>query len=98
MARLGRYKQVFEAHRGSFLEADYFDVGGSALAQAAVARPLTETAFGRPARCFASALPHAKNLLEFEGPEYCYSRVSSTWKTWAIGEFNDEGSWSLRHQ
>jgi hypothetical protein len=98
MVRLGPHKQVFEAHRGFFLKADYSDVGVSAPSQASVARSLTETAFGRPARYFVSAIPHAKNLLEFDQPEHCYSPVSSKEKTCALGKVNDEGSWSLRTQ
>ena len=98
MVRLGPHKQVFEAHRGFFLKADYSDVGVSAPSQASVARSLTETAFGRPARYFVSAIPHAKNLLEFDQPEHCYSPVSSKEKTCALGKVNDEGSWSLRIQ
>jgi len=96
MVRLGPYKQVFEAHRGSFLRAGCSDVGASALAQAAVAKPLTESALGRPARYFASAIPHATDIPEFDQPEHCYSPVSSKWKIWAMGKVNDEGSWSLR--
>jgi hypothetical protein len=98
MVRLGRHKQVFEAHRRSFLGTDYSAVGASAPAQAAVAKPLTETAFGRPARCFLSAISHAKSLLEFDQQEQRYSPVFSKSKTWAIGKVNDEGSWSLRTQ
>jgi hypothetical protein len=97
MVRLGIYKQVFEAHRGSFLRAGYSDVGASALAQTAVAMPLTETAFGRPARYSASAIPDA-NSLEFDQHEHRYFRVFSEWKTCAIGKVNDEGSASLRTQ
>jgi hypothetical protein len=63
MVRLGTYKQVFAAHRGSFLKAGYSDVGVSAQAQGAVAKQLTETAFGHPARYSASATRHAKSLL-----------------------------------
>jgi hypothetical protein len=50
MVRLGPYKQVFEAHRDSFLKAGYSDVEASVLAQAIVAKPLPETAYSRPAR------------------------------------------------
>jgi len=97
MVRLGPYKQVFEAQRGSFPKAGYSGVGASALAQSVVA-PLPETAFGRLARYFASAITHAKSLLKFDQPEHCYSPVFSKWKTWAMGKVNDEASSSLRTQ
>ena len=96
MVRLGLYKQVFEAHRSSFLRTDYSSLGASAPAQPAVAEPLRETAFGRPSRYFASAIAHAKSLLGQH--EHRYSPVFLKSKTWAIGKVNDEGSWSLRIQ
>src|ERR1700726_1626848 len=98
MVRLGPYKQVSEAHRDSFVKAGYSDVEASALAQVVVAKPLPETAFGRPARYFASAIPHAKSLLKFDQPEHCDSPVFLKCKTWAMGKVNDEASSSLRTQ
>ena len=98
MVRLGPYKQVFEAHRGSFHKAGYCDGDASALTQAAVAKPLEETASARPAHCFAPAMQHAKGLLEFDQHEDRYCQVSANWKTWATGKVNDEGSWLLRTQ
>lgn len=98
MVRLGPCKQVFEALRGSFLKTGYFDVGVSTVAQAAVAKQLTEAAFGRPAHYFVSAIPHTKNLLAFDQRQHRYSPVFSKWKICAIGKINnDEGS-SLRTQ
>ncbi len=98
MVRLGPCKQVFEAHRGSFQKAGYCDVDASALTQAAVAKPLEETAFARPAHCFVPAMQHAKSLLEFDQQEGRYCQVSSKWKIRATGKVNDEGSWTLRTQ
>jgi hypothetical protein len=49
MVWLRSYKQVLESHRDSSLQAAYSDIEASALAQAIVAKPLPETAFGRPA-------------------------------------------------
>jgi hypothetical protein len=96
MVRLGLYKQVFEAHRKSFLRTDYSAFGASAPPLTAAAEPLGETAFGRPPRYFASAIAHAKSLLDQQ--EHHYSPVFSKSKTWAIGKVNDEESWPLRTQ
>lgn len=89
MVRLGLYKQVFEAHRGPFLRASYSGVSAASLAQAAVPKQLKETAFGRPARYFVSAIPHPTSLLEFDQRRHPYSPVSSKWKTCMLGKIND---------
>jgi hypothetical protein len=88
MVRLGPNKQVFEAHRDSFVKAGYSDVEASAPAQAVVAKPLRETAFGRPARYFASAIPHAKSLLEFYQSEGVSLKVISALQ-WKCSMFSD---------
>ena len=64
MVRLGPYRQVFEAHRNSFLESGYSEKESSALAQFIVAQEIPEFALIRPAAYLAPAIPHAKTLLE----------------------------------
>lgn len=89
MVRHGPYELIFEAHRSFFPKAGYSAFDASALAEAAVAKLLKETAFGRPARYYVSAIPHPTSLLEFDQRRHPYSQVSSKWKTCALGKIND---------
>jgi hypothetical protein len=98
MVLLSSCKQALESHRDSSLKTAYSDFEASPLAQAIVAKSLPETAFVRPARYCASAIPHSKSLLEFDQHEHRYSPVFSKGKTWAIGKVDDEGRWLLRTQ
>lgn len=98
MVRHGPYELIFKAPRSCFPKVSYSTVGAFALAQAAVAKLLRETTLGRSVRYFASAIPHAKSLLEFDQHERRYSPVVLKVKACAIGKVNDEGSASLRTQ
>lgn len=69
MVRLGPYKQVFEAHRDSFLKKGYSESEARAMAQAIVARPLPEIALSRAASYYESTLAAAKLMLEFNAFE-----------------------------
>lgn len=82
MVRLGPYRQVFEAHRNSFLESGYSEKESSALAQVIVAQEIPEFALIRPAVYFAPATPRAKTLLECDQYEADSIRTITLKATW----------------
>ncbi len=77
MVRLGPYREVLRIPQSSFPQKRLLRCLKPADGASRLCRTAPETAFGRPARYFASAIPHATSLVEFYQSEGVSLKVVS---------------------